>query len=94
VSMGSPEDVTGVVPGAVPVADPVSIGVSSEDPEVPEPLTLAPNGDEDDDDEVEEQVAKRPRLGDPTQDQPLDDEAVLALAAHNNPTAVDAYPSE
>lgn len=50
--------------------------------------------DDDDNEETEEHDAKRIKLDDPPQDQTLDDEAVLALAAHSNNSSVDAYASE
>ncbi|GFP54098.1 hypothetical protein TASIC1_0003047600 [Trichoderma asperellum] len=50
------------------------------------------SGDED----TDEHPAKRQRLDphDLTQDSALDDEAVLALAAHNGTDATDPYPTE
>lgn len=50
------------------------------------------NGDED----TDEHPAKRQRLDshDLAQDSALDDEAVLALAAHNGTDATDPYPTE
>ncbi|KAF5526544.1 hypothetical protein CGCA056_v002978 [Colletotrichum aenigma] len=50
--------------------------------------------DDDDNEETEEHDAKRIKLDNPPQDQTLDDEAVLALAAHSNNSSVDAYASE
>ncbi|KAL0940995.1 Actin cytoskeleton-regulatory complex protein PAN1-like protein 1 [Colletotrichum truncatum] len=49
---------------------------------------------DDDHDENDNHDAKRIKLDEPPQDQSLDDEAVLALAAHSNPPSVDAYASE
>jgi hypothetical protein len=48
------------------------------------------------DDDTDEHPAKRQRLDphDLTQDSTLDDEAVLALAAHNGTDATDPYPTE
>ncbi|KAM0247359.1 hypothetical protein ACHAQJ_009867 [Trichoderma viride] len=50
----------------------------------------------DDDNDTDEHPAKRQRLDpdDLTQDSALDDEAVLALAAHNGTDATDPYPAE
>lgn len=50
----------------------------------------------DDEDDTDEHPAKRQRLDphDLTQDSALDDEAVLALAAHNGADGTDPYPPE
>lgn len=59
-----------------------------------QPLEIADGPDEGVD--MEEHVAKRPRLDARVlgHDEPLDDEAVLALAAHNGATGADQYPEE
>jgi hypothetical protein len=51
--------------------------------------------DAEDGDELEPSV-KRPRIDvdDLADDQPLDDDAVLALAAHNGANGTHDYPSE
>ncbi|KAF9877738.1 hypothetical protein CkaCkLH20_04873 [Colletotrichum karsti] len=50
--------------------------------------------EDDNDDDNEEHQAKRLKLDDTPPDQSLDDEAVLALAAHSNAPSVDPYASE
>ncbi|KAF6842949.1 hypothetical protein CMUS01_02605 [Colletotrichum musicola] len=57
-----------------------------------DPLDISLKDDENDD--SDEHAAKRIKLDDATQDQSIDDEAVLALAAHSNSSSVDAYASE
>ncbi|KAL7937480.1 hypothetical protein V8C35DRAFT_292623 [Trichoderma chlorosporum] len=52
--------------------------------------------DDDDDDETDDHPAKRQRIDphDLDQDSALDDEAVLALAAHNGADGTDPYPPD
>jgi hypothetical protein len=102
-TVGSP----GVIPGTLPpgVAAPgqatmLPPGLPDGGPPVPHPdesLPLDASVDRDGDgeeDEIDERELKRPRLEDTT-DPALEDEAVLnALAAHNNPSGVEAYATE
>jgi hypothetical protein len=73
---------------------PVHVPAEATPAPPPEPLPL--EEDNDDDDDADEHAAKRQRLmeSDLEQDQSLDDEAVLALAAHNGPGSADPYQSE
>jgi hypothetical protein len=68
--------------------------MSPEDPDAPvtDPALegMAPNGDD-----ADEPNAKRARLDEPSAEPALDEDAVLALAAHSaHPSAVDHYPAE
>jgi hypothetical protein len=70
-----------------------SIDEDEEDPNAsvtdPALASLEPNGDD-----VEEPTSKRLKLDEQAPDG-LDEEAVLALAAHgNHPSSVDHYPTE
>lgn len=71
------------------LADSEADSATSQDQLQLEPV---PSGDED----TDEHPAKRQRLDphDLAQDSALDDEAVLALAAHNGTDATDPYPTE
>lgn len=53
-------------------------------------------GEDDDDADEDERATKRQRLdeSDLGPEDSIEDEAVLALAAHNNATSADSYQSE
>ncbi|KAF6820025.1 hypothetical protein CSOJ01_01093 [Colletotrichum sojae] len=75
-----------------PQDSPPDLSESLDIPLKGDPLDISLKDDENDD--SDEHAAKRIKLDDATQDQSIDDEAVLALAAHSNSSSVDAYASE
>ncbi|KAI9158482.1 hypothetical protein HJFPF1_06477 [Paramyrothecium foliicola] len=78
-------------------SDPMApVHIPSQSTSVPPPEPLPLEEENEDEDDTDDHDAKRQRLmeSELDQDPTLDDEAVLALAAHNGPGSADPYQAE